>query len=57
MTVAKTVNLNEEEEEEGDSISQFAGLESARQSIPPLSLSLAGPERASQAEAAANHHQ
>ncbi len=45
MTVGETVNLNEEEEEENgkDSISQLTGLESARQSIPPLRFRLAAP--------------
>ena len=48
MTVGETVNLNEleeeeEEEERNDSVSQLTGLESARQSIPPLSFRLAGP--------------
>lgn len=45
MTVEETVNLNEEEEEEegGGSVSQLTGLESARQSIPPLRFRLPGP--------------
>lgn len=43
MTVGKTVNLNEEKEEEegNDSVSQLTGLESVRQSIPPLRFRLA----------------
>lgn len=45
MTVEKTVNLNEEEEKEdgNDSVSQLTGLESARQSIPPLGFRLSAP--------------
>lgn len=46
VTAGETVNLNEEEEEReerNDSVSQLTSLESARQSIPPLSFKLAGP--------------
>ena len=51
VTAGTRVNLNEEEEEEKrndtqlsvSGVSQLTGLESARQSIPPLSFSLAGP--------------
>lgn len=43
MTVGKTVNLNEEKEEGNDSVSQLTGLESVRQSIPPLRFRLAAP--------------
>lgn len=40
----ETVNLNEEEDGEGnDSVSQLTGLESVRQSIPPLSYRLVSP--------------